>query len=228
MDKRRHYILILDTETANTFRGENGSLDTSNALVYDIGFAVCDTRGNVYEKRSYINADVFLDYAEAKQSAYYSAKLPQYRADIKEGKRKLASAITIRREMLEIMAEYGIREVCAHNARFDMTALNNTLRYLTKSRLRFWFPFGTITWDSCLMAKDVILKMPSYKYFCEANNILTATGRLPFNAQALYSYLQNDPDFTEAHTALEDVLIEAEIVAYCFRQKKKMRKELWK
>ena len=228
MDKRRHYILILDTETANTFRGENGGLDTSNALAYDIGFAVCDTRGNIYEKHSFVNADIFLDYAEAMQSAYYAAKLPKYHADIKEGKRKLASAATIRREMLEIMAEYGIREVCAHNARFDMAALNATLRYLTKSRLRFWFPFGTTVWDSCLMAKDVILKMPTYKHFCEKNNILTATGRLPFNAQALYSYLQNDPEFIEAHTALEDALIEAKIVAYCFRQKKKMRKELWK
>ena len=34
-------------------------------------------------------------------------------------------------------------------------------------------------------------------------------------------------DFIESHTALEDVMIEKEILAYCYRQHKKMRKKLW-
>jgi hypothetical protein len=34
-------------------------------------------------------------------------------------------------------------------------------------------------------------------------------------------------DFIESHTALEDVMIEKDILAYCFNKHKKMRKLLW-
>ena len=44
--------LVLDTETAN-------SLD--DPIVYDIGFAVIDATGHVYESHSYVIADFFLD-----------------------------------------------------------------------------------------------------------------------------------------------------------------------
>ena len=57
IDKRRHYILMLDTETANTIPTETG-LDMSNVLVYDIGWAVIDKSGNVYECASFVNRDV--------------------------------------------------------------------------------------------------------------------------------------------------------------------------
>lgn len=55
-DKRRHYILVVDTETANTLTetDENGkaAMDMSCVLVYDCGWAVVDTKGNIYETAS--------------------------------------------------------------------------------------------------------------------------------------------------------------------------------
>ena len=59
IDKRRHYILVLDTETANTIMNPDGSMDMSSVLVYDCGWQIVDTHGNVYSKSSYINRDVF-------------------------------------------------------------------------------------------------------------------------------------------------------------------------
>ena len=44
--------IVLDTETTN-------SLD--DPMAYDIGFAVIDEYGTVYETHSYVIADVFLD-----------------------------------------------------------------------------------------------------------------------------------------------------------------------
>ena len=41
MDKRKNYYLVLDVE---------GAGDTQNAFVYDIGCAIADKQGKVYEK----------------------------------------------------------------------------------------------------------------------------------------------------------------------------------
>ena len=81
--------------------------------------------------------------------------------------------------------------------------------------------------DTLKMARDVIGKMPSYKTFCKTYNLFTKNGKLSFTAENLYRFIINDPTFKEKHTALEDVLIEKEILAYCFKQHKKMRRKLW-
>lgn len=227
IDRRRHYVLVLDTETANTIPQENGTLDMSNVLMYDCGWAVVDTRGNIYATASYVNQDIFIYEKELMQSAYYANKIKQYLEDIKNKKRVLTDTYTIRKKMLEHIKLYRIKEIVAHNAIFDYRALNLILRWTTKSKYRYWLPKGIEVWDTARMAKQVILKMPTYKKFCNKYNLLTPTGKLPCNAEALYAYITKNPEYKESHTALEDVLIEAEILHYCYRQKKKMIKRAW-
>ena len=77
MDKRKKYILVIDTETANGFMGEDNKLDLSNSLVYDIGYKVVDKKGNTYEENSFVIYDIFFN-KEMMQSAYYKQKIPQY------------------------------------------------------------------------------------------------------------------------------------------------------
>ena len=227
IDRRRHYVLVLDTETANTARTEDGQLDTSSVLVYDCGWSVVDTSGNVYEERSFVNTDIFDYEVDLMKSAYYGWKLPRYRADIEMGLRIKANTYTIRQAMLADMAKYGIGEVVAHNARFDINALNTILRWTTKSKYRYWFPYGTVVWDTMKMARSVIHKMPTYRKFCEKHELLTASGRLPTTAETLYKYISRNPHFKESHTGLEDVQIEREIMFFCYRQHKPMKKLLW-
>ena len=227
IDFRHHYVLVVDTETANTLVDENGNLDMSNVLMYDCGWAVVDTMGGVYVERSYVNRDIFCEERELMQSAYYAKKIPQYVAEIQAGKRIMSNTYEIRQQMLADMAEYHITEVVAHNARFDLNALNVILRYTTKSKFRYWFPYGTEIWDTMKMARDVIHPMPSYRKFCEEFDLKTKNGRLSTTAESLYKFLLNDPYFEEQHTGLEDVQIEREIMFYCFRQHKPMRKLLY-
>ena len=227
IDHRHHYVLVLDTETANTLTDEDGKLDMSSVLVYDCGWSVVDTKGNVYEERSFVNRDIFVNERELMQSAYYAKKLPQYFEDIRNGKRIMANTYEIRMAMLADMEKYGISEVCAHNARFDLNALNTTQRYITKSAFRYWFPYGTEIWDTMRMARSVIHKMPTYRKFCEDWDLLTKNGRLSTTAENLYRFIINDPTFEESHTGLEDVQIEREIMWYCFRQHKAMEKRLF-
>jgi hypothetical protein len=46
-------------------------------------------------------------------------------------------------------------------------------------------------------------------------------------AENVYRFIINNTDFIESHTALEDAEIETVILAYCYKQKKKMRRKLW-
>ena len=222
IDRRVHYVLVLDSETANTITEEDGGLDMSNVLFYDLGWQVADTHGNVYRKASYLNRDVFCYERKLMQSAYYANKIPRYVAECQIGMRIMADQYEIRKAMLKDMADYGITEVVAHNARFDINALNTTQRYITKSKWRYWFPYGTEVWDTMRMAQDVILPMPTYQQFCYDNGYVTATGKPRKTAEILYRFISGDNDFFESHTGLEDVEIETKIMAYCYRQHKAM------
>lgn len=227
IDRRKHYVLVLDTETANTLTAEDGKLDMSNVLVYDCGWAVVDTKGNIYETASYVNRDIFNDMRDLMQSAYYANKIPQYIEDLRKGARIMATTYEIREAMMQTIEKYGVKEVAAHNMRFDHNALNVTRRYTTSSKFRYWFPYDIELWDTMKMAQDVICNMPTYRKFCEENGYLTESGRLRKTAEILYRYITKDLDFKESHTGLEDVLIETEIMWYCYKQHKPMRKKLY-
>ena len=224
LDKRRHYILVLDTETANTQTTDEGKLDMSSVLPYDIGYCIMDTKGNVYLERSFVVEDIFCGEWVLTTSAYYAEKIPIYIRDLAKQNRTLATAFQIRKQMFKDIEYFRIKEVCAHNARFDINALNNLVRWTTKSRIRYFFPYSIEVWDSLAMARSVIAKMPTYRKYCEKNNLLTPTGRLSMTAESLYRFVRFDDDFEESHTGLEDVRIEREIILYCYRQHKAMKK----
>jgi hypothetical protein len=77
------------------------------------------------------------------------------------------------------------------------------------------------------MARDVIGTMPTYRRYCEENGYICRNGQLKMTAEILYRFIKKDETFEEEHTGLADVLIEKDILAYCYRQHKKMRKKLW-
>ncbi len=223
MDKRINYRIVIDTETCPLDKDFDG-VCASNMFVYDVGYAIVDKRGNVYRTRSFVNADIYLGEKELMKSAYYAKKIPQYEKDLRAGTRKLASMATIRRTLVADMQEYNVKEIYAHNMRFDYGSLNNTQRYLTKSRYRFFFPYGVEICDTLRMARDVLGNMPTYKKFCEGNGYLTKTGHARMTAEIIYRFITGENDFVESHTGLEDVMIEKDILAYCFRQHKKMNR----
>ena len=218
IDRRRNYIVVLDTETAN---------DLDNPLVYDIGWAIVDKYGNVYRQRSFINREIFFLEKDLMDSSYYSEKLPIYYKRIANGEAKVANWLTIKKILWEDMAEFETNIVTAHNARFDYKSTSTTQRWLTKSKYRYFFPKGTEVWDTMKMARDVIGKMPTYRKWCEVNGYICKNGQLKMTAEILYRFISGQEEFDEEHTGLADVLIEKEILAYCYRQHKKMRKKLW-
>jgi len=200
-----NFYMTIDTETTN-------SLD--DALVYDLGLAIHDAEGNVYHTESFVIADIFFN-EELMKVAIFANKIPQYRADIENGTRTLTTFRKARTEVLKLMKRYNVKAVIAHNAFFDFKSLNTTLRFLTNSKYRFFFPWGTVIWDSLRMAKTTFGKDANYTKWCEEHEYLTNKYRKPkMTAEVLYRYITKNETFIEEHTGLSDVLIEKDLTAY--------------
>ena len=215
MARRKEMYLVIDTETCNTIE---------QPLPYDIGYAICDRYGNIQLERSYVVAEMFLDKQDLMQSAYYSEKIPQYWEDIKQGTRQIKSIFNIRKQMFADMKKYNVKKVCAYNMGFDKRALNNLIRYCSKSLVRWFFPFGTefiCIWN---MACQTILNTRNYIRFAEQNGLESEKGNILTNAECAYRFLTNQIDFIEKHTGLEDVRIEVEIMAKCLSVHRKINR----
>ena len=217
--------LVFDTEVCNCPKID-GQLDVANGQVYDLGMQVVDKEGFVYDEYSIVNGDVFWGMPEAMKEAYFADKRPQYVADILAGKRKVLNTWEIYKLLRNICEEYNIKACVAHNARFDIKVLNATLRYQTKSKRRWFFPYEMPIWDTMKMANDTICKQKRYIEFCKSNGYMTnhATPQVRKTAEIIWRYLTDDTAFEEEHTGLADVEIEAQIFAECIRQHKKMEK----
>lgn len=213
IDCRRKYFMVLDIETANS---------TEQGLAYDIGFAVADRKGNIYESRSLMIAEMFYGENDLMQSAYYAEKLPQYWEQLLNGEREMVSILTAKRIVAKTMKEYGIEDVYAYNAHFDTSNLNWTIRYLTKSKYRWFFPYGTKYHCIWHMACQTILTQKSFLRFAIENELTSASGNISTSAETAYKYITRNADFEEAHTGLEDVKIETKILVKCYAQHKKM------
>ena len=213
MSRRKEMYLVIDTETCNT---------VEQPLPYDIGFAICDRMGNIAEERSYVVAETFLDMKDTMKSAYFAEKIPQYWEDIKNGTREIKSIYKIRKQVAEDMKTYGVKKVGAYNMGFDKRALNNVMRYTTKSFCRWFFPFGTEFFCIWHLATQTLLQQKTFFKMAEKNGWFSEKGNLLTNAEVTYNYIKKMSDFKEEHKGLEDVRIEIEIMAHCFRQHKKM------
>lgn len=216
IDRRKSYYLTIDTETANGF---------DDPIVYDIGGCIHDKKGNVYETFSYIIYETFCTMQDLMQTAYYAKKIPMYKKQIASGQRTIVRYATAKKKIHELCKKYNVKAIIAHNARFDYRSTTRTQRYITKSKVRYFLPYGIPIWDTLKMAQDTICKQVHYKEWAYLNGYLTKNGRVRATAEILYKYISGDNNFIEDHTGLEDVLIEKEIFAHCMAQHKKMRKE---
>lgn len=216
IDRRRTYYLTIDTETANGF---------DDPIVYDIGGCIHDKHGNVYETFSFVVYETFYGMEDLMQTAYYAKKIPMYKEQIARGERIVKRYSSIKWYIRDLCKKYNVKAIIAHNMAFDYRATTRTERYLTKSKYRFFLPYGVPIWDTMKMARDTICKQWTYKEWCYNHGYLTKNGRVRATAEILYRYISGDNNFQEEHTGLADVLIEKEIFAKCMAQHKPMRKE---
>ena len=208
--------LFMDGETAETPK-VNGQLDITNGQVYDLGLLVMNDEEEILDKISLINEDVFFRMPIAMQNAYFAEKIPQYLKEMRMGQRKIVNTWEMYHIFHNMCKQYNITAILAHNASFDISTLNATMRYQTKSKCRWFLPYGIEVIDTMKMAMNTFAKDPQYINWCKENNYMTnhKVPRPRVTAEILYRYITNDHNFKEEHTGLEDVMIEKEIFLKC-------------
>ena len=207
--------MTLDTETCNTL---------DDPLVYDLGGVIHDKKGNVVETFSFVIDEIFNGEKELMKDAYFAEFIPQYEEDIKNGTREVVSFFEAKKRIRKLCWKYHIWAIIAHNMRFDYKSLTTTQRYLTKSKWRWFLPWGVPLWDTMRMAESCLLPKKSYREFCEQNGYMTKRHKPRLTAEVIYQYMTQNTDFAEEHKGLQDALIEKDIFAYCMTQKVKLRK----
>ena len=217
IDKRKKYIMVLDTETTNN----NMESKFNDGLVYDIGFTIADKKGNVYAKRSYAVKEIF-DWTELMDTAYYKNKLPKYYEKIANGEMKKETIWNIRKAIKTAMEYFNITEVWAFNANFDLTTLNNTVRYLSGSGCRYFFKYGTQICDIWHVACQTLGLQKTFQW----ENVRNEKGNLITNAERMFGYIIQDETFEEEHTGLADAEIETKILARCLASHKSIDKKI--
>ena len=65
LDRRRKYYCVLDCETATLPYASELSAEAKKSvaiakpLIYDLGWTICDAKGNVYRRRNYLITEIF-------------------------------------------------------------------------------------------------------------------------------------------------------------------------
>lgn len=211
MDKRIKYHLVLDVETT--------ALELP--LIYDIGYAVTDRQGRIYETRSFIIQEVFSN-KELMAKSFFAKKIPQYYTDINSGIRKIVPFTEMRIDFLELMKKYNIDTIAAYNLNFDKNALSSTMKFLTGNN-KFLTSEQKEVKLLCIwsFACEVIYTQKKFKTKAEEKHWKSDKGNYKTSAEIGYRYLKGlDDSFEESHTGLEDVNIEIEIMVECYKKKK--------
>lgn len=216
VDKRKNYYMVLDVETANTTDSKH-----NDGLVYDIGFTIIDKKGNIYAERSFCIREIF-DWLDLMQSAYYADKRPIYYNLMRKKHMEKVSIWEARERIRKALEYFNITQIYAYNAHFDYTTLNNTVRYLSGSGCRWFFPYGTEICDIWHIACQIL---GTQKLF-QRENVRNENGNLITSAERMYAYMVQEPEFEESHTGLADAIIESEILARCLRTHKHIDKRI--
>ena len=206
---------IVDTETTNGYLDANGHPCLDDSLVYDIAIAIIDERGKVYDTRRYVCDEIF--NSPLMLSAYFADKIPEYIEMVNNREMVVLPFMEIYADARKFLARYNVCGIMAHNAKFDYRALNNTLRYLSGSKRRFFFPYGLPIIDTQKMAHNTICKQKEYISYCIAHGYMTKHNipRPRETAEILYRYITGNDAFVEVHRGYDDIMIEKEIFVKC-------------
>ena len=209
--KKQKYLLFIDTETI-------GSLYVAESVMpFEIGMKVFDLESmKVIKEKSYL-VRKFFNNKYIMLSTFSATKYPSYFEKLENDKRyKTMSVKDICQDLEKVINRYNIKIMVAHNGKFDQNAIariseefgtNNPMRkldLLDTMEISKMITFSKEYTDFCIKNKERLNSMNESAF-------ITNSGRVRTTAQAIYSYLTNNPEFEEAHTGLEDIDIEIEI-----------------
>ena len=203
-------FLTLDTETVG--------LPPLN-LVYDLGYTIHNKAGVIVARRNWLIEDIITD-GRAMMGAFYAKKIFSFYIPALDAQTvRLAKWVDVVEMLAADIIDYDVDVVTAYNARFDVGALRATALKMQTGKILPRKVDLLCIWQ---FACETVLKSPSYHRAAAQHGWISEAQNVRTTAEHTYKYITGQPDFVEGHTALSDAEIETEILAHCFRQKKKI------
>jgi len=215
-------FLVGDTETVGLGK---------RALVFDFGYVIA-TRTRILLERSFLIREIITNPKVmlfalldehwrqsfgGKIFSHYIPALNANRLDVYSWD----DAVNILRDD---MRTHGVDVFSAFNLKFDMGALGRTQEFIKSGgKVLDYRPDLLCLWQfSC----ETVCRSPLYHETAQRlgveNGWITEAGNVRTNAEKVYAYLTQQPDFVESHTALEDAQIETEILQRLLAKKKRI------
>lgn len=209
--KTQKYLLFIDTETIGTLNV------IESVMPFEIGIKVYNTYEHEIEKEKSYIVRKFFNNKYVMMSTFSATKYPTYTELINNDKRyKNSSVAEISNDLSAIIKKYNIQIMVAHNGDFDKEA---TARLFNEFGVDN--PLKKLDLLDTMELSKIITYSRDYANYCLNNKtilddlkqscFITNSGRVKTTAQAIYSYIVQDPYYKESHTALDDIDIEIAI-----------------
>lgn len=194
-------VMVFDTETT--------SLD--KPFCYNVGYTIINTIDRIaIVSRDFIVEQVWHNLPLF-SSVYYADKRPLYIAEMRKHKTIMDKWGHIMQQMKRDIKSYNVESAFAYNSPFDDKVFTFNCDWFKTQN-----PFDTLPiYDIRGYANQFITHETEFIEFCEEYSRFTDSGNYSATAETVFQYITANPEFIEAHTALNDSEIEAEILLYC-------------
>lgn len=195
-------IMIFDTETVSL----------NKPFCYNIGYVIV----NLETKETLVKKDFVIEQVwhnlSLFETAYYADKRPLYVSRMKGQKAKMTKYGQVMRTLRSDIKKFDIEYAYAYNSPFDEKVFNFNCDWYKVSN-----PFDTVkVIDIRPLAMNEFCESAEYKDLCETLEMFTDSGNYSTTAESVYRFVSGDYEFCEEHTALNDSIIESEILLYCY------------
>lgn len=189
-------IVVFDTETTSL----------NKPFTYNIGYTILNDDGEILLAKDFVVEQIWHNLALFSTS-YYAEKRPIYVASMKARKTIMKKFGYICQEMIRDFKKFDIVCAYAYNSPFDEKVFDFNCDWFKCNN-----PFDTIPiYDIRGNVHNFLINENFFK-FCEDCEEFTDSGNYSTTAETIYRYLTDDMEWNEDHTALNDSLIEAEIL----------------
>lgn len=220
----------------------------TKSLVYDIGWCIVDRKGNIEAKRQFLVTEIF-SVPAVFNTAYYHEKRPLYLDMLRRGDTKLATWYEVMEQFVadcdnvDFIGAYNAAFDCrAINftelyinklyspsyydwEQYQRNSCLQTSKKSTTSNSRdtqhFIFRGKKYkVFDLWGMSCESLINTNKYKDMCLDREMVSPSGLyFKTSAETSFRYMTSKYDFMEAHTALDDAMIEAQLLVKILHRK---------
>ena len=192
-------ILILDTET----------IGLEKCFCYNIGWVIRDTETlEILVKKDYV-VKQFWENKPLFETAYYANKKQLYIKALRSRKATIKYWGFIMLDLIRDIEKYDIKLSYAFNSPFDSKVIDFNCDWFKCSN-----PLDYTSLIDIRALVNPIVFSKEYRNFCIGNNFLTESNNLKVNAEVIYRFITGKITFQEEHTALNDSIIESDILLW--------------